>query len=146
MLSRYVTDRRTVGIILPTQRRCETIPSAQWLVLETPPRSAEVRSATPKQCKLDSADTVLGPDRLTVYYANRAAPAGPSINPGPAGWKSGGCWTDSNDRTLKNRVDTPGGTSEATVALCTSACADGGYSLAGVGMSIVFERSLRSIC
>ncbi|GIZ37716.1 hypothetical protein CKM354_000115300 [Cercospora kikuchii] len=83
-------------------------------------------------CAGNSSEVCGGPDRLTVYYANRAAPAGPSINPGPAGWKSGGCWTDSNDRTLKNRVDTPGGTSEATVALCTSACADGGYSLAGV--------------
>ncbi|KAF2209576.1 hypothetical protein CERZMDRAFT_70063 [Cercospora zeae-maydis SCOH1-5] len=83
-------------------------------------------------CAGNSSEVCGGPNLLTVYYANRPAPAGPSTNPGPPGWKSGGCWTDSNDRTLKNRVDTPGGTSEATVALCTSACANGGYSLAGV--------------
>ncbi|KAI5360847.1 putative carbohydrate-binding WSC, glyoxal oxidase, galactose oxidase/kelch, beta-propeller [Septoria linicola] len=83
-------------------------------------------------CAGNSSEACGGPDYLTVYYANKPAPRGPAANPGPAGWSYQGCWTDSNTRTLTKATATPGGFSQATVGLCTSACAAGGYTLAGV--------------
>lgn len=72
---------------------------------------------------------------LTVYFANKDVPKGPSVNPGPANWTSYGCWQDSgNPRTLSHSMgDIP--FSNMTVALCTSDCASNGYTLAGVEYS-----------
>lgn len=69
-----------------------------------------------------------------VFFRNKDAPKGPGINPGPKGWTSFGCWSDSpNPRTLAKGTATPGGASNMSVALCTTACSAAGYSLAGVG-------------
>ncbi|EME81961.1 uncharacterized protein MYCFIDRAFT_165158 [Pseudocercospora fijiensis CIRAD86] len=79
-----------------------------------------------------SADVLsTGPNYLTVYFANKDAPKGPSINPGPSNWTSYGCWTDGNTRTLRKVMQMPGGFSNGTVAGCTSVCGAGGYTLAG---------------
>ena len=83
-------------------------------------------------CAANSSEACGGPDLLTVYYANKAAPAGPVTNPGPAGWTSYGCWTDGGTRTLSNSVQVSGGAAAMTVALCTAACKSAGYIFAGV--------------
>lgn len=71
---------------------------------------------------------------LSVYFANKDAPKGPSVNPGPPNWTSYGCWQDGNPRTLSH-TDTSIQFSNMTVALCTSACGNNGYTLAGVEYS-----------
>lgn len=71
---------------------------------------------------------------LSVYFANKDAPKGPSVNPGPPGWTSYGCYQDGNPRTLSH-TDGSIQFSNMTVALCTSACGSNGYTLAGVEYS-----------
>jgi hypothetical protein len=78
-----------------------------------------------------------GPDRINLYYLKGATPATPpatvGTNPGPDGWVSEGCYSDSvADRTLANTVATAGGGPVMTVALCVDACQAAGYVLAGV--------------
>src|ERR1700761_9187426 len=70
-------------------------------------------------------------NRLSVFHTTQAL-RGPSVNPGPPGWTSLGCYSDSvGARTLLNGVATAGGGSAMTIALCTTACKQAGYSLAG---------------
>ena len=70
-------------------------------------------------------------NRLTVFHTTQAL-TGPGVNPGPPGWTSLGCYSDAaGARTLANGVQTTGGGSVMTIALCTSACKSAGYSLAG---------------
>ncbi|KAL2069825.1 hypothetical protein VTL71DRAFT_14504 [Oculimacula yallundae] len=73
-------------------------------------------------------------DRINLYNliggTPSSQPAAATVNPGPNGWVSQGCWSDSvGVRTLSNKVSVPGA---LTVASCTSACSAAGYSLAGV--------------
>jgi hypothetical protein len=78
-------------------------------------------------CTGDGTQGCGGPNRLTVY-SNPAS--GAVTNPGPTGWTSLGCYTDSvNARSLAVRVNTPAALS---VAVCTSACGGQGFSFAGV--------------
>jgi hypothetical protein len=83
-------------------------------------------------CAANSSEACGGPNLLSVYYANKAAPQGPQTNPGPSGWTSFGCWTDNGPRTLGNQVQVAGGAAGMTVAGCTSACGSSGYALAGL--------------
>ena len=74
---------------------------------------------------------------MNLYYLNGATPQPPpttvTTNPGPDGWVSEGCYSDNVAfRTLAHQVDTPGGGSAMTVALCVDACHAAGYVLAGV--------------
>ena len=73
---------------------------------------------------------------MNLYYLEGATPGTPpasvSTNPGPDGWVSEGCYSDSvGTRTLANQVAT-GDSSTMTVALCVDACHAAGYSLAGI--------------
>jgi hypothetical protein len=73
---------------------------------------------------------------MNLYYLKDATPGTPpvsvSTNPGPDGWVSEGCYSDSvGARTLANQVAT-GDASTMTVALCVDACQAAGYILAGL--------------
>lgn len=84
-------------------------------------------------CSGNSQEACGGSNLLTVYYANKAPPPPPSVNPGPAGWKSYGCYAEGNTRALSNQIDVPGTSAKnLTVADCTATCASNGYTLAGV--------------
>ena len=83
-------------------------------------------------CAGNSSEACGGPNLLTTYYANTAAPSGPQTNPGPSGWTSFGCWTDAGTRTLANQVQVDGGAAAMTVAKCTTACGSAGFTLAGL--------------
>ncbi|KAH8659256.1 WSC domain-containing protein [Tricladium varicosporioides] len=88
-------------------------------------------------CTKTATQACGGPDRMNLYYLEGATPATPpaqvTTNPGPNGWVSEGCYSDSvASRTLANTVATTGGGSAMTVALCVDACHTAGYSLAGV--------------
>jgi hypothetical protein len=87
-------------------------------------------------CTKTPTEACGGPNRLNLYYLEGATPATPpatvSTNPGPHGWVSEGCYSDSvGARTLANQVAT-GDASTMTVALCVDACHTAGYILAGV--------------
>lgn len=82
-------------------------------------------------CTGNSSEACGAGNFLSIYYANKPAPAGPQVNPGPPGWKSYGCWLDGNPRTLANGVNVPGGGANMSIALCTAACGSAGYTLAG---------------
>ena len=82
-------------------------------------------------CTGNASEACGAGNRLTVFYTSQPL-AGPVTNPGPSGWTSLGCYTDSvGARTLVNGIATPGGGSALTIALCTSACQQAGYLLAG---------------
>jgi hypothetical protein len=77
-------------------------------------------------CAGDASEACGGPDRLTTYTSF-------TTNPGPAGWTSLGCYTDSvQARTLTVLEQVPGGTDAMTPEACTSTCAAAGYKYAGV--------------
>jgi hypothetical protein len=80
-------------------------------------------------CRGNVKEACGGRERLSVYEIDAVPQA--STNPGPSGWHSLGCYTDSNKaRSLTVAARMPGHT--VTVAVCTSRCKDMGYSLAGV--------------
>ncbi|KAF4638073.1 hypothetical protein G7Y89_g35 [Cudoniella acicularis] len=55
------------------------------------------------------------------------------VNPGPGLWSFVGCYTEgTTSRALETNVDTLGGGDAMTVEVCTSACLDAGYDLAGL--------------
>ncbi|MCJ1315893.1 hypothetical protein MMC15_001213 [Xylographa vitiligo] len=83
-------------------------------------------------CSGNSTEACGGPNRLTLFQNGATAPAGPVQDPGPPGWSLLGCYTDSGTRTLPVGMATPGGSGSMTVALCTTACKNSGYILAGV--------------
>ena len=83
-------------------------------------------------CSSDASQACGGPSRLSVYYNPSAST---SMNPGVAGWVSGGCIKDDvQDRTLPDlkQVDGP-----MAVAKCVAACQASGYVLGGVEVSIL---------
>ena len=81
-------------------------------------------------CSGNSSEVCGGPNGLTVFYNGLG---GISTNPGPTGWGSLGCYSDSTGaRTLTTGMGVPGGASAMTVALCTSACKQNGFTYAGV--------------
>ena len=81
-------------------------------------------------CSGNSSEACGGPNRLTVFYANKAPPV---TDPGPPGWGSLGCYSDNvGARTLLTVMPTTGGAGALTVALCTSACHASNYIYAGV--------------
>ena len=88
-------------------------------------------------CSGDATEACGGGNRLTLFYnPNAKVPTSPVTNPGPAGWTSKGCYSEgANGRTLTNAVATTGGSAALTVALCTTACKNGGYKFAGVEYS-----------
>ncbi|KAF2761337.1 WSC-domain-containing protein [Pseudovirgaria hyperparasitica] len=83
-------------------------------------------------CNGDAAQACGGPGRLTVYWNGQSPAADPIVNPGPAGWKSLGCYEDGGSRTLSQGVAVQG---DLTVAKCTAACKAGKYKYAGVEYS-----------
>lgn len=88
-------------------------------------------------CSGDATEACGGGNRLTLFYnPNANVPPPPVTNPGPPGWTSKGCYSEgTNGRTLANGVATTGGSAALTVALCTTACKNGGYKYAGVEYS-----------
>ena len=91
---------------------------------------ANPASACNMACAGNANETCGGGNALTLYYANKAAPAQPIDNPGPPGFSLLGCYTDSvNSRTL---ITLEQYTGSLTVAVCCNACAASGYKYAGV--------------
>lgn len=83
-------------------------------------------------CAGNSTELCGAGNRLTVFWNGKNATQ-PVTNPGPSGWHSVGCYSDSvNARTLPTGQNVPGGASNMTVGGCVTACANAGYSLAGV--------------
>lgn len=81
-------------------------------------------------CSGDSTQPCGGPNRLTLFHS--AAIVGPSPNPGVNGFTYLGCYSEgTNARALTSGVGSIPG-AEMTVAKCTAACGDGGFTLAGV--------------
>lgn len=96
------------------------------------PASLQNDTSCSMACAGNSSEACGAANYLSVYFANKQAPQGPKVNPGPSNWTSYGCWTDGNPRTLPNRLQTPGDESNMTVALCATAAAASGYTLFGV--------------
>ncbi|KAI9891312.1 MAG: hypothetical protein M1814_002825 [Vezdaea aestivalis] len=72
-------------------------------------------------------------NRLNLYKSNQTAAAGPSVNPGPPGWSSMGCYSEATTgRTLAYGMTVAGGSTNMTVAQCCSACQASSYTLAGL--------------
>jgi hypothetical protein len=84
-------------------------------------------------CTGNASEACGGPNRLTLFYSGvNNTVTGPIVNPGPPGWKSLGCYNDSvGTRTLLDNPQTPGGTANLSIALCTQACGAGGYNISG---------------
>ena len=84
-------------------------------------------------CDGNSAEACGGSNALTLYSANQVKLSPPIVDPGPPGWHSLGCYTDSGaSRALTAAGASSGGSAALTVGLCTLACGQGGYSYAGV--------------
>jgi hypothetical protein len=84
-------------------------------------------------CNGAASETCGGSNRLTVYQYNGTAPLGPLTNPGPPGWASLGCYSDTvAARTLSTMVATSGGAANMSVVHCTDACDAAGFKLAGL--------------
>ncbi|KAF0320781.1 WSC domain-containing protein [Colletotrichum asianum] len=80
-------------------------------------------------CSGDSTEYCGAGNRLTVFSNGGTSPA---VNPGPSGWTSLGCYTDSGTRTLSYRAGVSGGGSAMSVLQCTTACTAVGFAFAGV--------------
>lgn len=132
-------QERSTLQVRPSPHACfararETNPGAECYCGNSAPANTTLQpdSSCSSACSGNSSEACGGGNLLTVYYANQAPLPGPVTDPGPPGWTSFGCWTDQAPRTLSNEVQVPGGGSNLTVAACTSACGDAGYTLAGV--------------
>jgi Glyoxal oxidase N-terminus/WSC domain len=94
--------------------------------------------ATPSDCNMgctgQNTTQCGGPDRLTVFWNGQAPPSAALEVPEVNGWKALGCFTDQGvaNRTLTTIMPTTGGQAALTVSLCTSACQNAGFTLAGV--------------
>ncbi|KAI5359093.1 putative hem peroxidase, carbohydrate-binding WSC, hem peroxidase superfamily [Septoria linicola] len=83
-------------------------------------------------CKGNSSQICGNGNRLSVY-SNGNTFVAPITNPGPEGWISLGCYTDStSSRSLRDEQSISAGSNAMTVSECTTACKSGGYSLAGL--------------
>ncbi|KAK1853428.1 copper radical oxidase [Colletotrichum chrysophilum] len=80
-------------------------------------------------CSGDSTEYCGAGNRLTIFSNGGTSPA---VNPGPSGWTSLGCYTDSSTRTLSYRAGVSGGGSAMSVLQCTTACTAAGFAFAGV--------------
>ncbi|KAG4437963.1 hypothetical protein IFR05_006544 [Cadophora sp. M221] len=94
-------------------------------------------SSTPSDCNMpctgNQTEPCGGVNRLSMFWSGVT---GPQTNPGAGNWKVVGCYTEGvNGRLLPNGVPTTGGPGVMTVDLCTAACQNGGYLLAGVEYS-----------
>ncbi|KAG4411385.1 hypothetical protein IFR04_015473 [Cadophora malorum] len=94
-------------------------------------------SATPSDCNLPCSGNQTQPcggvNRLTLFWSGVS---GPQTNPGAGNWSIVGCYTEGiTGRVLPNGVPTTGGPGAMTVDLCTAACQNGNYLLAGVEYS-----------
>lgn len=70
-------------------------------------------------CSGDSTEICGAGDRLTVFSSGTS----PGTNPGPNGWASLACYSDSTSaRTLRYSESVPAGSSGMTVAQCTATC------------------------
>jgi hypothetical protein len=83
-------------------------------------------------CTGDATEACGGPNRLTVYYDSNAV--APTTNPGVGGWTSGGCVADSETQRTLSDFQTAG--ADMTVANCVAACQAGGYTQAGLEVSL----------
>ena len=84
-------------------------------------------------CKGNTSEICGNGNRLSVYTTGGSTSVSPATNPGPAGWSSLGCYTDSTStRSLRYGQSVSAGSDAMTVAQCTNACGAAGYSLAGV--------------
>ena len=79
-------------------------------------------------CPGNAAEPCGGGFAFTLYN-NSAAP---QVRAAANGFASQGCYTDSANRVLTHAVHTPETAAQMTVELCTAACAQQGYSVAGV--------------
>ncbi|KAL0938080.1 copper radical oxidase [Colletotrichum truncatum] len=76
-----------------------------------------------------------GYDRLSVFQTTVTSTA-PSVNPGPTGWTSLGCYNDNiPGRVLAYRYGVVGGDGAMSVQLCANACKAAGFAYAGVEYS-----------
>lgn len=75
-----------------------------------------------------------GPNRLSVFWNGQAPSSALSEISAVNGWSSLGCYTDQGPaaRTLTTIMPTTGGQPALTIERCTSACQEGGFTLAGV--------------
>ena len=59
-------------------------------------QAGSVKAASEGDCSMgcsgNKTEACGGPSRLTLFGNGQKAPAGPSMNPGPAGWTSLGCY------------------------------------------------------
>lgn len=116
-----------------------------------PTATQEPESDCYMPCTKTPTEACGGPNRINLYYLEGATPSPPPVsvgtNPGPDGWVSEGCYSDSvAARTLANQVAT-GDASTMTVAICVEACQAAGYILAGLEYAdqwFVFIRFLHS--
>ncbi|PIA82429.1 putative fungistatic metabolite [Cercospora beticola] len=84
------------------------------------------------RCVGNSSQTCGNGNRLSVYTTGSTYTA-PTTNPGPAGWSSLGCYTDSvGSRSLGSQQFIDAGANAMTVAACTQACKSAGYPVAGL--------------
>ncbi|GIZ42477.1 hypothetical protein CKM354_000574700 [Cercospora kikuchii] len=84
------------------------------------------------RCAGNSSQICGNGNRLSVYTTGSTYTA-PTTNPGPAGWSSLGCYTDSvGSRSLGSQQFIDAGANAMTVAACTQACKSAGYSVAGL--------------
>ncbi|KAF2737108.1 WSC-domain-containing protein [Polyplosphaeria fusca] len=94
--------------------------------ISLPAQAASDPSTCNKPCSGDATQACGGPNRLSVYTA--PANSQPGVNPGPTGWKSLGCYTDSvSARTLSRNAGQLGGSAGLTVGLCAQACSGSAY-------------------
>ncbi|KAF2216074.1 hypothetical protein CERZMDRAFT_65437, partial [Cercospora zeae-maydis SCOH1-5] len=83
-------------------------------------------------CRGNASQVCGNGNRLSVYTTGKDY-APPTTNPGPNGWTSLGCYTDSvNARSLRFQRSIDAGANAMTVAACTQACKSAGFSVAGL--------------
>ncbi|KAI9840491.1 MAG: hypothetical protein M1838_004047 [Thelocarpon superellum] len=102
----------------------------------TPGSGAAAAGDCSMACAGAATEQCGGPNRLNLFWSGATPPPAPTVNPGPAGWTSLGCYAEgANGRALTTGETTTGGSGALTVALCTSACKASGFILAGVEYS-----------
>ncbi|KAK8133479.1 glyoxal oxidase N-terminus-domain-containing protein [Apiospora sp. TS-2023a] len=84
-------------------------------------------------CAGDNTQPCGAGNRLSVFSGLAKSPVPPAAIDG---WKYEGCYTEGNGgRTLTHGSDVPGGSAAMTNNLCTTACRQAGYTIAGTEYS-----------
>lgn len=97
------------------------------LAADSGPAGSEAECNTP--CNGDATQPCGGGDRLTLYHS--LVLSGPQVIDPVGNWDYLGCWAEgTTGRTLTHGVGIAAG--DMTIELCTSACENAGYTLAGV--------------